>query len=310
MFENIIDHDIPKKILINIINTKKIPNTFLFYGKEGVGKFTISKEFVRLLNNYKEEELYKDTFILDSDKIIGIDEIRKIKEISMFKPERNYNAIIINNAHNLSLEASNSFLKILEEPQKNTIFILITNHPERIPETVLSRCFKIHFSPIRRDLIISYLNRIIDDKDRVDLISRLCDGSLKDALYLIEEENFIIRKKKILNFLSFLRKEKPYIEFLKNFLNEENIIETVTLYEKVISDLIILKISTDESLIINVDFLNDLYEVQTLFSIEDLIRIGELFFDFEKKREYNYNLALIVRKLLIGILELSGGLYV
>lgn len=310
MFKNIIGQDIPKRILSNIIETKKIPNSFLFYGKEGIGKLLMAKEFGKEINGYKEGDFIKDIYIIEDEKSIGIDKIRRVKELSYINPEKDYKIIIINDAHNLTQEASNSFLKILEEPPKRTVFILITCFPERLPETIQSRCFKIHFSPLKRDLIKEYLIGKIEDSERADLISRICDGSLKRAILMLDDAFFIKRKKRISNFLAFLRREKSYIEILKEMNSEEDIREIITLYEEVISDMIIMKRTTDESLLLNIDFLKDLYETQILFSIDSLIKIGELFFDFEKKIDYNINLGLLIRMLLFGILEVTGGIYV
>lgn len=310
MFDNIIGQDIPKRILINIIKTKKIPNSFLFYGKEGIGKLLMAKEFGKKINEYEEKEFIKDVYIFENDKSIGIDEIRKIKELSLINPEKNYKIIIINDAHNLTQEASNSFLKVLEEPSRRTIFILITQYPEKLPDTIRSRCFKIQFSPIDRESIKEFLTHKIDDSEKIDLLSRICDGSLKKAILLLDDDFFEKRRKRILSFLSFLKREKPYIEFLKEISSEENIKEVIVFFEEVISDMIIMKRSTDESLILNIDFLKDLYETQILFSIDSLLKMGELLFDFEKEIEYNINLALLIRNLLIGFLELTGGIYV
>lgn len=310
MFDNIIGQDIPKRILINIIKTKKIPNSFLFYGKEGIGKLLMAKEFGKKINEYEEKEFIKDVYIFENDKSIGIDEIRKIKELSLINPEKNYKIIIINDAHNLTQEASNSFLKVLEEPSRRTIFILITQYPEKLPDTIRSRCFKIQFSPIDRESIKEFLTHKIDDSEKIDLLSRICDGSLKKAILLLDDDFFEKRRKRILSFLSFLKREKPYIEFLKEISSEENIKEVIVFFEEVISDMIVMKRSTDESLILNIDFLKDLYETQILFSIDSLLKMGELLFDFEKEIEYNINLALLIRNLLIGFLELTGGIYV
>jgi len=310
VFDNIIGQDIPKRILINIIKTKKIPNSFLFYGKEGIGKLLMAKEFGKKINEYEEKEFIKDVYIFENDKSIGIDEIRKIKELSLINPEKNYKIIIINDAHNLTQEASNSFLKVLEEPSRRTIFILITQYPEKLPDTIRSRCFKIQFSPIDRESIKEFLTHKIDDSEKIDLLSRICDGSLKKAILLLDDDFFEKRRKRILSFLSFLKREKPYIEFLKEISSEENIKEVIVFFEEVISDMIIMKRSTDESLILNIDFLKDLYETQILFSIDSLLKMGELLFDFEKEIEYNINLALLIRNLLIGFLELTGGIYV
>ncbi|MCX8095776.1 MAG: hypothetical protein N3D74_06300 [Caldisericia bacterium] len=310
MFEKVIGQDIPKRLLVKIIEEKKIPNTFLFFGKEGIGKFLCAKFFSNYLNELKEEELSKDTYIIEKDKSIGIDEIRKLKELSYLNPDKNFRVNIINDAHLLTLEASNSFLKILEEPPKRTIFILITHLPDMIQETIISRCFKIHFSPLRREEIKEFLKDKIEDIETVDLISRIADGSLKRALLYLDEKEFVKRKKLIEVFLSFLKRDLNYIFILSELLKTEKIEEAIILFEEIVKDMITIKRSRDESQIINIDFLKDIYETQVVLSLENLIKIGELLIEFEKNLKYNINLNLILRKLLLDIIELTGGLYV
>lgn len=310
MFEKVIGQDIPKRILMNIIETKKVPKTFLFYGKEGVGKFLCAKLFSNYLNGLKDDDNSKDRLIVENDKSIGIDEIRKLKEVSYLSPDKNFRVNIINNAHLLTIDASNSFLKILEEPPQKTIFILITHLQDRIQETILSRCFKIHFSPLKKDDIKKFLSGIIDDNEQIDLISRISDGSLKRAILYLDEKNFLKRKNLIEKFLSFIRRDLNYIFILKELLIDEKIEETIIIFEEIIKDMISIKRSKDESLIINIDFLKDIYETQITLSLESLIKIGDLMFEFEKNLHYNINLNLLVRKLLLDIIDCTGGLYI
>ncbi len=310
MFEKVIGQDIPKRILTKIIETKRIPNTFLFYGKEGIGKLLCAKLFSNYLNDLNDEKISQDTFIIEKNKSIGIDEIRKLKELSYLTPERNFRVNILNDSHLLTPDASNSFLKILEEPPQRTIFILITHLPDKIQETILSRCFKIHFSPLKKEEIKTFLSDKLEDYEQVDLISRIADGSLKRALLYIDEKEFIKRKKLIERFLSFLRRDLNYIFILRELLSDENIGESIVLFEEIIKDMISIKRSRDESLIINIDFLKDLYETQVTLSLESLIKIGDVLFEFEKNLKYNINLNLIVRKLLLDIIQITGGLYI
>lgn len=310
MFEKVYGQDIPKRFLSRIIEEKKIPQTFLFYGKEGIGKFLCAKLFSNYLNGLKDDKVSKDTFIIENDKSIGIDEIRKIKELSYLNPERNFRVNIINDAHLLTIDASNSFLKILEEPPKRTIFILITHLPDMIQETILSRCFKVHFYPIKRELIKEFLKEKIDDYEMVDLISRISDGSFKRAFLYLNENELVKRKRLISALLGFLKRDINYIFLLKELLNFEDKKEAIFLFQEIVKDMITIKRSKDESQIINIDFLKDIYETQIILSLDILLKIGELLIEFEKNMHYNINLNLIIRKLLLDIIELTGGLYV
>lgn len=310
MFEKVIGQDIPKRILKRIVEEKKVPHTFLFFGKEGIGKLLCAKLFSNYLNELNDDDFSKDTFIIEKDKSIGIDEIRKLKELSYLNPERNFRVNIINDAHLLTIDASNSFLKILEEPPKRTIFILITHLPDMIQETILSRCFKVHFSPIKREEIKEFLKDRVEDMEMLDLISRISDGSLKRAILYLDEKELIKRKKLIESFLSFLKRDLNYIFILSELLKIENLDEVIILFEEIIKDMITIKRSRDESQIINIDFLKDIYDAQVILDLDSLIKIGELLIEFEKNLQYNINLNLILRKLLLDIIELTGGLYV
>ncbi|MDI6860977.1 MAG: hypothetical protein QMD25_03040 [Caldisericia bacterium] len=310
MFEKVYGQYIPKRFLKRIIEEKKIPQTFLFYGKEGIGKFLCAKLFSNYLNGLMDDDISKDTFIIEKEKSIGIDEIRRLKELSYLNPEREFRVNIINDAHLLTLDASNSFLKILEEPPKRTIFILITHLPDMIQETIISRCFKIHFSPLKREEIKEFLKDKVNDVEILDLISRISDGSLKRALLYLNEKELIKRKKIIGTLISFLKRDINYIYVLKELLNCEKIEDVVILFEEIIKDMITLKRSKDESQIINIDFLKDIYETQIILDLDILLKIGELLIEFEKNLHYNINLNLILRKLLLDIIELTGGLYV
>lgn len=307
MFENLLGQERVKRILKKIIETRKIPHAFLFYGKEGVGKKRFAIEFSKIISGSSKNSL-KDITIIEEEKSIGIDKIREIKRTSYLSPQGEFRINIIDNAHLLTIEASNSLLKILEEPPKRTIFILITPFPEKLPDTVVSRCLPVHFSPIPTKLIEEKVKERIENQEEVKIISRISSGSLKKAYELMDKDKLIQRKEIISYFISFLKGNKTYIEFVRYMERVENLREAIVIFEEIVSDMISIKKVKEESLIKNLDFLQDIFDLSISLSMDALIRLGEKLFEIEKNLKYNLNQSFLIRKLGVEILRLTGGI--
>lgn len=177
MVTNIKDQKIPKRLLSSIIKKETIPSALLFYGPPGVGKFTLALDFAcEIIGNtnkikrgshpdtltifpefkeYEHDEIFKirkagEYYKLRYSKAsISIDTIREIQNYAYLTPmESNWKIIVILQAENMSINASDAFLKILEEPPKNVLFILITPNPHLLSETIISRTLNIRFQPL------------------------------------------------------------------------------------------------------------------------------------------------------------------
>ena len=170
----IIGHKNQWEFLKKIIEIERIPQAMLFCGQEHLGKKRVALEFVKLLNCEKRETLLKNKigdafpcqtclscveiekgthpdvyFIRPQKKEIQISQIRNLKKDLMFHPFRSaFKSVIIDNAESLNLEAQNCLLKILEEPNQDTLFILISSHPEALLETIRSRTQILKFYPL------------------------------------------------------------------------------------------------------------------------------------------------------------------
>jgi len=307
VFKNLIDQERVKKLLKKIIETEKIPHAFLFYGKEGVGKLKFAIEFSKIING-SNESLLKDITIIEGEKSIGIDKIRELKRTSYLSPQGKFRINIINNAHLLTIEAANSLLKILEEPPERTIFILITPFPEKLPDTVISRCLPVHFSPIPTKSIEEKIKERIENQEEVKLISRISNGSLRKAYEAMDKDKLTQRKEIISYFISFLKGNRTYIEFVRYMEKVEDFKEAIISFEEVVSDMISIKRVKEESLIKNLDFLQDIFDLSISLSMDALIMLGEKLFEIEKDLKYNLNQSFLIRKLGIEILKLSGGI--
>lgn len=218
MFENIKGHNTNKKILTQFIEERKFPSSIIFYGRQGIGKAIIAKEFAKAILSLKfdneinlfevEEKNYdlksNDMFdkgvhpdfllvdysyqaaILDErvedQKSLKIETIREVVKFSNLKPSySSKKVIIINDADKMTIDAQNSILKTLEEPGENTILILITSNINLILPTVISRCYCLNFTRLKDDEVMSILIEKGVELKRAELLSKLSDGSVSVA---------------------------------------------------------------------------------------------------------------------------------
>lgn len=209
VFEDIVGQGHITKTLKNQIMTNRIGHAYLFCGTRGTGKTTCAKVFSRAVNCLhpkdgspcNECEICKgisDGSILDVTELDAasnrrIDDIREIiNDVAYVAAAASYSVYIIDEVHMLTTEAFNALLKTLEEPPEHVIFILATTDPQRVPQTILSRCQRFDFKRISINDITLRLKevaygdgfKITDDAYR--LIARLGDGSMRDALSVLE----------------------------------------------------------------------------------------------------------------------------
>lgn len=221
-----------KKILDGFIATKKIANGYLFLGGDNNSKLISAVEFAKALNclgspapcdactscKKAEKGANPDIVTIEKDGAsIKINQIRAIKELAKYGPAENpWQAIIINDAHTLTTEAANGFLKILEEPASNTVFILISNRIGSLLKTIESRCQKIvfedsenfEFSKEAENLYTSLCNKKMDFIETSELLAQSKDykSILQDLFSLFAISKNITRAKDILKTLQLIER--------------------------------------------------------------------------------------------------------
>ncbi|MBV9334165.1 MAG: DNA polymerase III subunit gamma/tau [Candidatus Eremiobacteraeota bacterium] len=209
-FSDLVGQDAVVRTLTAAIESGKIAHAYLFSGPRGSGKTSAAKILARCINcengptprpdNTCENcramlaGAALDVLEIDAASNRGIDEIRALREAVKFAPaSMRMKIYIIDEAHMLTKEGANAFLKTLEEPPPHAVFILATTEPERLPVTILSRCQRYAFRRIAVPVMIEKMKEIakaekiaIDD-DALAAIAYRADGGLRDALTMLEQ---------------------------------------------------------------------------------------------------------------------------
>ena len=195
--------------LQNQIATGRIGHAYLFTGTRGTGKTTCAKIFAKAVNCLDtsspdpcgECEICKgidsgaimDIIEMDAASNNGVDDIRDLRDEVAYLPSVcKYKVYIIDEVHMLSTAAFNALLKTMEEPPEHVIFILATTEVQKVPVTILSRCQRYDFTRITADdiakrlLYVAEQEKIELDENAAQLIGRLADGAMRDALSILD----------------------------------------------------------------------------------------------------------------------------
>ena len=241
-FQEIVGQELATRILQNSLFKNTFFPVYLFSGQRGCGKTSTARVFATAMNCHKIAEFqanpkntpvpclacdsctamsrmrHPDFVEIDAASYTGVDNIRNIIDTSSFLPVLSKRKVyLIDEVHMLSKAAFNAFLKILEEPPSFVVFILATTEVHKLPETVKSRCFQLFFNPIKLDNVGKQLARICKqeeiayDQDALELIAQASEGSLRDAINLLEQARFAhdrVSKKVVCAVLGYLDDER------------------------------------------------------------------------------------------------------
>lgn len=172
------------KVLQNSVSTENLAHAYLFTGGRGTGKTTTARAFARELGIHKD-----DILELDAASNNGVEEIKNLTESVHTLPFfSKYKMYILDEAHMLTKAASNAFLKTLEEPPQHVIFVLCTTDPEKMLETILSRCTKFNLKSPNQEVLAKFLTDVSKkenvkiEKEGIQLLALSGDGSYRDSL--------------------------------------------------------------------------------------------------------------------------------
>ena len=211
-FEEVVGQPHIIQAIINSIASNKIHQAYIFSGTRGVGKTTLARILSKCLNCLSSDKpvtkpcdsctvcdeikngRHLDFLEIDAASKTGVDDMRELLDTVQYKPSSGrYKIYLIDEVHMLSTSSFNALLKTLEEPPSHVIFIFATTDPEKIPKTVQSRCLQLNLKTINRDNLEAHLQNVINsekikhDKNSLALISDSAQGSVRDALTLLDQ---------------------------------------------------------------------------------------------------------------------------
>jgi len=196
--------------LANAIKNDRVAHAYIFSGARGVGKTTAARILAKALNCIKGPTAQPccvcdsckeiaggsslDVIEIDAASNRGIDQIRELREMVRYAPAASRSKIVIlDEAHMLTTDAANALLKTLEEPPDRVIFVMATTEPEELPDTIRSRSQHFHFRVLTFNEIAERIKYIAREENleiadgAVAVIARMAEGSMRDALSLLEQ---------------------------------------------------------------------------------------------------------------------------
>ena len=211
-FSDVIGQEHVTQTLKNAIEQERIAHGYIFSGHRGIGKTTVARILAMSLNCRSAAKPVSepcgicescveiragnsvDVIEIDAATNRGIDEIRELREAARYLPARDrFKIYILDEAHQITDAAFNALLKTLEEPPGHVVFMLATTQPEDIPQTIRSRCQHFSFRAVKFEDILGQLRalaakeKIPADEDALALLAEAGDGSLRDALSILDQ---------------------------------------------------------------------------------------------------------------------------
>lgn len=209
-FDEVVGQTHITETLKNQVKTGRLSHAYLFIGTRGTGKTTCAKILAKAVNCEHpvngnpcgkcpaclgiEDGSVMDIVELDAASNNGVDNVRALRDEAVFSPASVKKRVyIVDEVHMLSTPAFNALLKILEEPPEHLMFILATTELNKVPATILSRCQRHSFKRIDPQIITEHLEYIAPkehfdlDHDAAELIARLAEGGMRDALSLLDQ---------------------------------------------------------------------------------------------------------------------------
>ncbi|MGC2447734.1 MAG: DNA polymerase III subunit gamma/tau [Candidatus Sulfotelmatobacter sp.] len=211
-FSEVIGQEHVTRTLQNAIEQGRSAHGYIFSGHRGIGKTTVARILAAALNCRSKDHPVPepcgvcescteiragnsvDVIEIDAATNRGIDEIRELREAARYRPARDrFKIYILDEAHQITDAAFNALLKTLEEPPDHIVFMLATTQPEDIPQTIRSRCQHFSFRAVKFDDIVTQLRDLVTrekieaDQDALALLAEAGDGSMRDALSILDQ---------------------------------------------------------------------------------------------------------------------------
>lgn len=331
VFEDIIGQEQTVTILKNQIKYSNIAHAYLFTGMRGTGKTSTARIFARAVNCLNPQdsnpcnkceicegilkESNMDVIEIDAASNRGIENIRELREHTKYNPSKGkYKIYIVDEVHMLTKEASNALLKTLEEPPAHVIFILATTEPHGVQPTILSRCQRFDFKPIKIKDIINQLSLICKEmsinyeEEALHLIALNSGGAVRDALSILDRcisfDNETLKYDDVINILGAVNYDSIFN--LVESIAEQSISDALTLINEIFTEgkdagqlikdlifhfrnllLIKMDVKIDDFLVLPKERLEQFKEQSKLFNVNQVSSFIYTLSDVDSKLKYS-----------------------
>jgi len=322
-FEKIIGHDRIVNFLKTAIKSDRLAHAYIFEGQQGVGKRLTAIEFAKAVNCKNNafgcdtctscvkinKGNHPDIYIIEPDgKSIKNKQIEEFQNNILLKPyESNKKVFIIEASDTMTISAQNRLLKILEEPPRYGIIILIAENFHSLLPTIRSRSQMIKFNKISKKLIEAYLMENYNIKDtEVSIFAGYADGSLGKAVNLYESDEFKSRRETVLDIIDeVIRGDKlkllDYVDFFEK--NKEYISEILDFFTIWFRDLLLLAETGEDRHLLNIDKIDELKIHVNTVSYKTITKAIYTIEKTRKNIETNVNFSLSIETMLLNLQE-------
>lgn len=322
-YQHIVGNEAVHRLLKTILTQGKTSHASLFTGAEGVGKATTAKVFAKslLCDNPKDGEPceqcsscrkfesgnHPDFHGIDGERgTIKIEQIRDLQKNIYLKAYESENRVyLIDRADNLTTEAANSLLKILEEPPARSYFILTSHRPFALLPTVISRCQQFNFQPVNPETLESYLVEVAGVNEvEAKLLALLAGGCPGKAYSIINTPGLLDSRVELVQMLTTLldgndwdqMKMAEHLEKSKDRLDV--FIEFITLWYR---DLLVWKECQNPDLLVNIDMLKRIENLSQRYSKPGLLGLLKEVGQTKKALAANANVRLVLDNLVFRL---------
>lgn len=276
-FDSIIGHDRQKNLLRRALKNQRVAHAYLFEGPDGIGKRLVALALARALLCQTGEGCgdcapcrkvdhnnHPDIHFLDADgAAIKIDQVRALQQQLSLRPlEGRYKICLIDGADQFNPAAANALLKTLEEPQPNTVIILLSSHPEKLLTTIKSRCQRLPFQRLPKQRMTDILaNRLNLPETEAAVLAALSEGSFKIALGQ-NKDLYLEKRRDLLRALLALSSGStiPLFKLADELAaDKEQLVEILEIFQAFFRDLLLLKHGRPETELVNLDMKETLY---------------------------------------------------
>lgn len=276
-FSDIYGQERQKAVLKSAMERGRVSHAYLFHGMKGVGKKTTAEIFAKALNCEEEgfdscdscsscvkmdHGNHPDFVLIEPEGFfIKIEAVRGLQGQIKFRPfEGKKRVFVIADAERMNSPAANALLKTLEEPTSSNILILISSRPHELPRTVVSRCQRLRFNPLSRDVISTFLRDSYSvDEEAARLIASSSGGSIGRALEM-KEEAYLSFKNGVIERISDSKASKDPLEFLSfvDYLGDDRkkVLEKLDIMKSWYRDILVYKETDDVDGLIHRDIVD------------------------------------------------------